>query len=154
MAASVEGNLAWDGCKGRSKNGTRSFESGDDELYRTCGYKATRFCHVRTRHLRAVKFAFLLRQLSVNNILRVPSSFYLEPDNGYSFEQSGTSVHIGRLRRLKIGNSRFYKDNRHRKEDKQECWRLMVALYMADNNVFGVGQDRLRFRLSALTKGW
>lgn len=90
----------------------------------------------------------------MNNILRVPSSFYLEPDNGYSFEQSGASVHIGRLRRLKIGNSRFYKDNRHRKEDKQECWRLMVALYMADNNVFGVGQDRLRFRLSALTKGW
>lgn len=34
MAASVEGNLAWDGCKGRSKNGTRSFESGDDERLR------------------------------------------------------------------------------------------------------------------------
>lgn len=36
MAASVEGNLAWDGCKGRNKNGTRRFESGDDERPRCC----------------------------------------------------------------------------------------------------------------------
>lgn len=78
MAASEEGNLAWDGCKGRNKSERRDYAVSYIRDFVTLARVISVLLNLR-----------FCRDSCPVNIFRV-SSFYPEPDNRYTLEHGGT----------------------------------------------------------------